>query len=117
MLGESGTAGRLAIAGFDWMLLDMQHGVYDRSRVIETLRLRTDAWARPLVRVPSLDAAAVGAALDAGAHGVIVPLVDSAADAQRAVESALYPPLGRRSSVPETTSEDARPWYPIGTYL
>src|SRR3954469_17119291 len=97
LLGECGTATRLAMAGFDWLLLDMQHGAYDRARGVDTLRLSTAAWARPLVRVPALDPAAIGAVLDAGAHGVIVPLFDSAADAQRAVEVALYPPLGGRS--------------------
>ncbi|WP_210507925.1 HpcH/HpaI aldolase/citrate lyase family protein [Naasia sp. SYSU D00057] len=97
LLGESATAARYAVAGFDWVLLDMQHGAYDRSRVVDTLRLRTEAWPRTLVRVPGLDAAAIGSALDAGARGVVVPLVDGAADARAAVDAALYPPLGRRS--------------------
>ena len=97
MLGESATAARLAGAGFDWAVLDMQHGTYDRTGVLESLRLQSHALPRTLVRVPSLDAAAIGSALDAGSSGVIVPLIDSAEDARTAVATALYPPLGRRS--------------------
>lgn len=97
VLGEIATTARLATAGYDWLLLDAQHGAFDRSRVIESLRLRSEDWAPVLVRVPALDFAAIGAALDAGAQGVMVPMVDSAAEARAAAEAALYPPLGRRS--------------------
>lgn len=97
MLGESATTARLAGAGYDWLLLDGQHGVFDRSRVIEVLRHRRESWSRVLVRVPRLDAADIGAALDADADGIVVPLVDSASDARAAVHAALYPPAGGRS--------------------
>ncbi len=102
LLGESGTTARVAQAGYDWVLLDGQHGAFDRSRVTDVLRHRTDAWSRVLVRPPGLDTASIGAALDAGADGVVVPLIDSAADARAAADAALYPPAGRRSWGPLT---------------
>jgi 4-hydroxy-2-oxoheptanedioate aldolase len=97
VLGETGVASALATAGFDWVCLDAQHGLFDRAAVAATLARRTDAWCRVLVRAPANDAAFIGAALDCGATGVIVPLIESVEAARSAVAAALYPPLGRRS--------------------
>ena len=88
---------RLARLGFDWVCLDAQHGGYSRSEIIEAARSFPAGRADLVVRVPSCDFAAIGAALDAGAGAVIVPQIESAAEARRAVAATFYPPVGERS--------------------
>jgi 4-hydroxy-2-oxoheptanedioate aldolase len=92
-----GMVARLAALGFDWVCLDMQHGRYSRAEIIEAARSFPAALAELVVRVPSADFTAIGAALDAGARAVIVPQVESAKQAQQAVAAAFYPPFGDRS--------------------
>src|SRR5687767_6974563 len=88
---------RLARLGFDWLCLDMQHGLYSRTEIINAARSFPPEAAELVVRVPSCDFVAIGIALDAGARAVIVPQIESAADAQRAVAATFYPPAGSRS--------------------
>ena len=92
-----GAVARLAGAGFDWVNLDAQHGVYGRSELVEAARSFPQGEADLVVRVASNDFAAIGAALDVGASTVIVPQVDSPEQAARAVAATYYPPRGRRS--------------------
>lgn len=89
---------RLAAAGFDWLAVDAQHGPVDRGLLHAVGRALTDAPAAALVvRVPSVDPVWIGAALDAGAAAVVVPSVDSSADAVCAAKASRYPPEGERS--------------------
>jgi len=88
---------RLARLGFDWLCLDMQHGLYARTEIISAARSFPSEAAQLVVRVPSCDFVAIGVALDAGARAVIVPQIESAEDAQRAVAATFYPPAGGRS--------------------
>jgi 4-hydroxy-2-oxoheptanedioate aldolase len=97
MLGEPRTVAALEHAGFDWLVLDAQHGHFDDRAVRETLALRREHRVPLLVRTRANDAGLIGRALDAGADGVIVPLVQSAAEAEAAVAAASYPPRGIRS--------------------
>jgi 4-hydroxy-2-oxoheptanedioate aldolase len=92
---------RIARLGYDYVALDAQHGLLDYSGLLAGLTA-IDAAGRSvgLVRVEANDPACIGRALDAGAGGVIVPLVDDAAQATAAVRSAKYPPAGRRSYGP-----------------
>lgn len=92
-----GMVARLARLGFDWVCLDAQHGGYSRSEIIDAARSFPAGAADLVVRVPSCDFAAIGAALDAGAGAVIVPQIESAAEARRAVAATFYPPVGERS--------------------
>jgi 2-keto-3-deoxy-L-rhamnonate aldolase RhmA len=92
-----GTVARLAQSGFDWVCLDAQHGVYGRSELIETARAYPFDAAELVVRVASCDFAGIGAALDVGATTVIVPQIESPAEAERAVTATYYPPRGNRS--------------------
>ncbi len=96
-LAEVGVARTLATAGFDWFVLDAQHGLFDRTAVVEVGRALTDAGAPFGVRVPSLDFAWIGAALDAGATTIIVPQVHTAEQARAAIDATFYPPIGGRS--------------------
>ncbi len=85
-----------APARADAIVIDMQHGLWDRMS-LETAVGVASASAAVLVRVAENSAAAIGQALDAGAEGVIVPLVDDAGAAAAAVAAARFPPHGRRS--------------------
>lgn len=93
---------RIARLGYDYVALDAQHGLLEYAGVLRSLTAidTKSSTAVGLVRVEANDPSPIGKALDAGAAGVIVPLVDSAADAADAVAAVRYPPLGRRSYGP-----------------
>jgi 4-hydroxy-2-oxoheptanedioate aldolase len=91
---------RVAYAGYDYVGLDMQHGLIDYAGCVRGLTAIDAAGAAGAVRVPSNDPAWIGRALDAGAKAVIVPLVNSAAEARRAGSACRYPPAGVRSYGP-----------------
>jgi 4-hydroxy-2-oxoheptanedioate aldolase len=99
-LGEPRLGAALEHAGFDWVCLDGQHGHFDDRSVRETFALRRDPTTTVLVRVLANDGPLIGRALDAGADGVIVPMVQSAEEAEQAVRAAHYPPRGGRSLGP-----------------
>jgi 4-hydroxy-2-oxoheptanedioate aldolase len=92
---------RIARIGYDYIALDAQHGLLSYSGLLAGLTA-IDAGGRSvgLVRVEANDPTPIGKALDAGAAGVIVPLVDDAAQAAATVTAAKYPPTGRRSYGP-----------------
>jgi 2-dehydro-3-deoxyglucarate aldolase len=90
------TAEVMARAGFEWLVIDMEHapfGVEDAARLIRIVDL---AGLPVLCRLPSNDPALTKTLLDAGAHGIIVPSVQSAAEARQAVDAVYYPPRGKR---------------------
>jgi 2-keto-3-deoxy-L-rhamnonate aldolase RhmA len=83
-------------AGFDWLFLDMEHGlldVFSVQRLIQAVAGRVPC----IIRAASHDGAAIAKALDTGADGLIFPHVNSAAEARDCVRAALYPPQGARS--------------------
>ena len=85
----------MAAAGFDWLFVDLEHGLLEFSSAQRLLQAA--AGCPCLVRVPSGSAIDVARALDIGAAGIIVPHVDTAAQAAAAVRAAKYPPEGTRS--------------------
>jgi 2-keto-3-deoxy-L-rhamnonate aldolase RhmA/NAD(P)-dependent dehydrogenase (short-subunit alcohol dehydrogenase family) len=96
-LGSVPAAEIMAEAQPDSMIFDLQHGLWDRVSLYHGIAAVRDKTV-PILRVASQDAAAIGDALDLGAGGVIVPLIETAAEAKAAVAAAKYPPLGRRSA-------------------
>jgi 2-dehydro-3-deoxyglucarate aldolase/4-hydroxy-2-oxoheptanedioate aldolase len=86
----------LSLAGLDWLFIDMEHGSFDRSDVVRALQAIRPPCAG-VVRVPAAAEAWLKAALDSGAHGVIVPHVNSVAMARELVHWSKYPPQGARS--------------------
>lgn len=90
----------LAASGAHYVCLDLQHGSAEVGDVATLTAVIQGQDATPIVRVPGHDAAVIGKVLDAGAHGVIVPLVDTAEQAAAAVAAARYPPHGHRSYGP-----------------
>jgi 4-hydroxy-2-oxoheptanedioate aldolase len=101
-LGSPLAASILAGTGADWLVLDAQHGLYDDASLVATLAAlagpsRPERTGRVMVRVPSNDAAWIGRALDAGATGVVVLLVQDEHEALAAARACRYPPDGERS--------------------
>jgi 4-hydroxy-2-oxoheptanedioate aldolase len=92
---------RLARLGYDYVCFDAQHGLLDYKGILAGMT-SVDAGGESvgMVRVGANDAFLIGQALDSGAAGIIVPLVNTAEDAARAVSFAKYPPQGIRSYGP-----------------
>ncbi|MEA2527925.1 MAG: 4-hydroxy-2-oxoheptanedioate aldolase [Thermomicrobiales bacterium] len=101
LTGDPLTVEILANAGFDAVLIDMQHGfTIGPERVGTLLQVISTTSAVPMVRVPWNDPVHMQYVLDAGAYGVIVPLVNTPEEAARAAGACRYPPLGYRSMGP-----------------
>ncbi|NOY80140.1 MAG: 2,4-dihydroxyhept-2-ene-1,7-dioic acid aldolase [Kiritimatiellaeota bacterium] len=95
-LGHAGIAEVLATAGYDWIAADCEHTDIDVRGFTEVARGMYGRGSVPMVRVRENDVLAIRQMLDAGARGVIVPLVNSAEEAGAAVAAAKYPPAGVR---------------------
>lgn len=87
-------------AGFDFVVIDFQHGLIDESLAADMFRAVEAAGAAPVARAGWKDPARLGKLLDYGAAAVIVPMIDSARDAAEVMRACLYPPQGRRSFGP-----------------
>jgi 4-hydroxy-2-oxoheptanedioate aldolase len=85
---------------FDWLCFDLQHGLLSYSDLLSLIPIVTASDKTPIVRVAKNDAADIGRMLDAGAHGVIVPLINTQQEAEMAVAGCRYPPAGNRSLGP-----------------
>ena len=99
-LGNTHSAELLANAGFDWLCIDMQHGLLDYQDLLHMLPAISTTETVPLARVSGNDPREIMKALDAGVMGVIVPLVNNRAEAEAAVSACMYPPDGSRSFGP-----------------
>jgi 4-hydroxy-2-oxoheptanedioate aldolase len=84
-------------AGWHAVTIDQQHGIGGHAELLACLTAAKAAGMPALVRVAALDFGLIGRALDAGAQGVICPMVETPEDARRLVEAVKYPPLGMRS--------------------
>ncbi len=95
-LGHSSIAEIMVRAGFDWLTVDLEHSAItlaEMQRLVQVIEL---AGCPPLVRVGENDPNLIKRVMDTGAHGVIVPMVNSAKAAQAAVSAVRYPPAGTR---------------------
>lgn len=97
---SSFAAETMAHQGYDTLTVDMQHGVIDYQVMVAMLQALSTTPVVPIVRVPWLEAGALMKALDAGAYGVICPMVNTREDAQRLVAWTRYAPQGTRSYGP-----------------
>ncbi len=94
------TAELMARQGFDALCVDLQHGTAEMGDVLPMLQAISQTDTVPVVRVAWNDPAAIMKALDLGAMCIIVPLVNNAEEAAKAVAACRYPPVGMRSSGP-----------------
>ena len=83
-------------AGFDWLTVDMEHSAITVDSAQELIRVIDLCGVVPLVRVGEKNPALIKRVMDAGAHGVIVPMINSVSEAEMAVSSVKYPPVGTR---------------------
>jgi len=86
----------LAMAGYDWVVIETEHTAIDVSEVLRVIVAIEQRGSVPLVRLAWNDPIQAKAVLDSGAAGVLVPMVNSKADAELAVSMTKYPPLGFR---------------------
>jgi 4-hydroxy-2-oxoheptanedioate aldolase len=95
-LGSSLTAEIAGQAGFDWLLIDIEHGAGDRHELLFQLQAIESTPAAPIVRVAWNDPVLFKRVLDLGPSGIMVPCVQSAEEARKAVAAMRYPPAGIR---------------------
>jgi 4-hydroxy-2-oxoheptanedioate aldolase len=96
-----------ALAGYDYVAVDMQHGLQSYEHTITMLYAMARTETTPIVRVPWNEPGIIGRVMDVGAYGVIIPMVNSAEDARNAVSSCFYHPKGARSMGPAGVSARA----------
>lgn len=95
-LGHPAIAEIMASAGFDWLVLDMEHSVLELNEAQMIIQVLDGQRCPAIVRLTSNHPDQIKRVMDAGATGIMVPMIKSAADARAAVESVYYPPEGKR---------------------
>jgi 2-keto-3-deoxy-L-rhamnonate aldolase RhmA len=95
-LDSAAIAEIMATAGYDWVVVDLEHSVIDLSGAASLIRTIDLCGAAPLVRLTSNDQDQIKRVMDAGAHGIVVPMVNSAAEATHAVAATRYAVAGSR---------------------
>jgi len=96
-IGNAIVAELMAQAGFEWLTIDMEHSAIDILQAQELIRIIELSDTVPLVRISNNNPDVIKHVMDAGAHGVIVPMVNSKKEAEQAVKSVKYPTDGIRS--------------------
>ena len=86
----------MAKAGFDWLVIDIEHTAIDYAEMQQMIQTIDLAGCVPLVRVGDNDPLIIKRALDSGAQGVVVPMINTPDQARAAVDAAYYPPRGTR---------------------
>lgn len=105
-LGSAFTVEMAGCAGFDWLLLDHEHGVGGEETLLHQLQAASATPAFPIVRIAANETARFKRALDFGAGGIMVPWVNTAAEARQAVASLRYPPRGVRGVMKATRASE-----------
>lgn len=95
-IGNESVVEIMASSGFTWLAIDLEHGSFSIETAQRLIRVIDLAGSIPLVRVGANDPLAIKRVLDAGAQGIIVPMVNTKNDAEKAVSSVHYPPFGTR---------------------
>ncbi|WP_154856309.1 HpcH/HpaI aldolase family protein [Cyclobacterium xiamenense] len=95
-LGSSVTAEIVGLSGFDWVLIDLEHGAGEPKDLLHQLQALEHTRSTAIVRVESYQKERIHRVLDLGAEGVMCPRIYSAAEARLAVSGMHYPPLGIR---------------------
>ena len=108
---SSTSAEMMAHTGFDWLCVDMQHGAIDYQVAVTMLQAISTTDTVPIVRVPWNEPGIIMKVLDAGAYGVIIPMVNSRVEAEAAVAACRYAPAGIRSYGPARAVLYAGPDY------
>ena len=110
-LGSSLTAEIAGKSGFDWVLIDIEHGMGDRYELLAQLQAVESTPAAPVVRIAWNDPVLFKRVLDLGVSGVMVPMVNSAEEARRAAAAMRFPPEGVRGVARMNRSCDFGPGF------
>lgn len=97
-LGDLYATRVMARLGFDWLTLDIEHSAIDWAQATRIFAAVADAGCVPLARVPEGSHHYIKRVLDAGAWGIVVPMVDTVEQGRAAIAAAKYPPVGNRSA-------------------
>ncbi len=95
-LGHTAIAEIMAAAGFEWLVVDMEHSVITLDIAQQLIQVIENSGIIPLVRVGENNPVVIKRVMDAGAYGVIVPMVNTKKQAEAAVKAVKYPPVGTR---------------------
>ena len=95
-IGDPVVAEIMAKSGFEWLTIDMEHSAISLDKAQNLIRIIELSGCSPLVRVGENNPYLIKRVMDAGAHGVIVPMINNADDAKKAVNAVKYPPNGIR---------------------
>ena len=101
-----------AAIGFDFLIIDMEHGSFGFDNLVHMIRGVQIGGATPVVRLPDHSETGIYKALDAGCVGLLIPGVSAAEQAQRIAKAARYAPLGKRGACPRVraTVHGISPW-------
>lgn len=102
----------MARAGFDYVCVDLQHGAVGYADAVPMIQAILLGGSRPIARAPWNEPGIIGKLLDAGAEGIIVPMVNTVEEAQAAVAACRYPPAGARSHGPTVVGPRHPDGYP-----
>ena len=94
--GFAQTCEIMAKANYEWLVVDMEHSAINNEQCLNLIQIIENNGVTPLVRVGANDPLLIKRAMDAGAHGIIVPMVNTVEDAQKAIDALYYPPHGSR---------------------
>lgn len=106
---DPGAPSVFASAGYDFILIDMEHGAYHMETIADLIRGAKSSGIAPIIRVPRLETFFISRVLDAGAEGILVPMTSTAEEAKAIVRYSKYPPLGNRGFGAQTGQTDYKP--------
>lgn len=95
-IGNPISAEILASIGFDWICVDLEHGIIDLETMTNIFRAIDSFDCVPIARIPKNDYVWIHRVLDAGAKGIIIPMIKTEDEAAAAISECLYPPIGNR---------------------
>ncbi|MCX8116661.1 MAG: aldolase/citrate lyase family protein [Desulfobacterota bacterium] len=98
-----------ASVGYDFVLIDMEHGNYGMETVADLIRGAKSARIAPIIRVPHLESFFISRVLDAGAEGIMVPMTSTKEQAEAIVRYSKYTPIGQRGFGTQTGQTDYKP--------
>ncbi|ODA81984.1 hypothetical protein RJ55_00489 [Drechmeria coniospora] len=117
MLPGANISRLLARSGVDWVMVDCEHGNIDDGAMHDAIPAIAALGVSPIVRIPDMQSWMVKRALDAGAHGVLVPLLRTVEEAREIVQAAKFPPMGRRGYGSPFSTERFKPMPTFTEYL
>jgi len=98
-----------ASVGYDFVLIDMEHGNYSMETVADLIRGAKSAGIAPVIRVPHLETFFISRVLDAGAEGIMVPMISTKQQAEAIVRYGKYTPIGQRGFGTQSGQTDYKP--------